>query len=62
MEEFTFSRPGGKVNRGKADGGWLSKMRGWHAVPALAGFPSKKKKSDRENSKMPVFIPQPYSL
>lgn len=35
-------------------------MRGLHAALALAGFPSRKKKSDRKNSKMSVFIPQPY--
>lgn len=35
-------------------------MRGLHAVPALAGFPGRKKKVIEENSKMSVFIAQPH--
>lgn len=60
MEEFASSRPGGKGGQGLGRW-WHRKMRGLHAVPALAGFPGRgKKKVIEENSKMSVFIPQPY--
>lgn len=59
MKEFASSRPGGKGGQGLGRW-WHSKIGGLHAVPALAGFPSRKKKVIGENSKMSVCIPQPY--